>query len=141
MSDTQSDRVKIKAIINWAFLNKKSDMSDKFQVELANLSDRAVEALESIGITPKRNPEKPEKGFYITCYSQNPIRAYDNDGVPVPTDVSVGNGSEAVAVVTPYAWEKKGKKGVSPTLRRLVVTKLIEYSPTNKWDDPAEEAF
>jgi hypothetical protein len=45
-----TEAVKIKADVMWAYLVKPNDMSGKYQVDLCNLSDKAVEALESMGI-------------------------------------------------------------------------------------------
>ena len=115
--------VKIKAEAMWAFLDKKNDMSDKYQIDLCNLSPAAVGALEDMGITV---PAKDGKGFYITCKSNNPIRLYNANGHE--TDgATLGNGSEMVAVVGSYAWTFKNKEGVSPALKKLVVTNLVEY--------------
>ena len=54
------------ADIYWANLEKKNEMSGKYQVDLCNLSETAVNALEEMGITLKSNPKKPEMGQYIT---------------------------------------------------------------------------
>ena len=69
--------IKIKAEIMWAYLNKKNEMSDKYQVDLCQLSEKAVEALEKLGITVSF---KADKGHYITCKSGNPIRIFDEGG-------------------------------------------------------------
>src|SRR6056300_273250 len=75
MEHTQ--RVKIKADVMWAYMDKPNDMSGKYQVDLCNLSDAAVKALEDLGVGVR---QKEEKGYFITCKSNNPIRAYDKDG-------------------------------------------------------------
>ena len=134
MSDNK--RVKIKCDIYWAQLNKKNEMSDAYQVNLCNLSDQAVKALEDMGISVLENKEKkPEMGKYITCKSQKPIRAYDEDGQEIDSDVAIGNGSKAKAMITGYEWSYKNKKGVSPSLAKLVVTDLIEYANNDLGDD------
>ena len=71
--------VKIEAEIQWAFLNKKSEMSDRYQVDLTNLSEKAVAALEAVGIKPLNRDDKPEKGWYITVKSTNEIKAFDSN--------------------------------------------------------------
>lgn len=119
-----AEAVKVKAEVMWAFLNKPNEMSGKYQVDLCNLSDKAVDALEEMGIEVKT---KEGKGKYITCKSQRPIAAYDDGGSLLEGDI-LGNGSKAAAVITPYAWSFKGKKGVSPSLRKMVVTELVAYS-------------
>jgi hypothetical protein len=122
MSEAQTS-IKVKADIMWAQLDKVNEMSGKFQVDLCNLSDAAVAALEEMGITV---PEKEGRGKYITCKSANPIKAFDNDGDEI-VGVKVGNGSKAKAIITAYEWKYKNKKGVSPSIRKLVITDLIEY--------------
>ena len=120
--------VKIKADIMWAFLNKKNEMADRYTVDLCNLSDNAVKALEGLGITVNH---KDGKGHFITCKSKNPIRAYDDGGSEIDSDVIVGNGSKCVGSVESYEWAYKGKKGVSPSLRKLVITELNQYEGGN----------
>lgn len=116
--------IKIKADVMWAFLDRKNEMSDKYQVDLCNLSPAAVGALEDMGLTVN---SKEGKGFFITCKSNNPIRAYDEAGKEI-TGVQVGNGSEAVSVISTYEWTWKNKAGVSPSLRKLTITNLEAYS-------------
>lgn len=119
-----TEAVKVKAEVMWAFLNKPNEMSGKYQVDLCNLSEKAVDALEGLGIEVKT---KEGKGRYITCKSQRPITAYDDGGSMLEGDI-LGNGSKAAAVITPYEWAFKGKKGVSPSLRKMVVTELVAYT-------------
>jgi hypothetical protein len=118
-----TEAVKIKADIMWAYLNKPNDMSGKFQVDLCNLSDKAAEALQDMGLEVKF---KEGKGKYITCKSTRPIRAYDDGGSEV--EEQLGNGTKGVALVGTYSWSYQKKKGISPALKRLVVTELVEYS-------------
>lgn len=115
--------VKIKADIMWAFLDTVNEMSGTYQVDLCNLSPAAVGALEDMGVTVR---SKEGKGFFITCKSRNPIRAYDDEGEQID-GVAVGNGSEAVALVSTYEWKWKGKQGISPSLKKLSITKLEVY--------------
>lgn len=133
------ERVKIKADIFWAFTDRRNEMSDKYQVDLCNLSEAAVKALESMGIECRSNNKAPEKGMFITCKSNNPIKTYDTDGQQLtghppmedgtasPASIQIGNGSAGIALVGFYEWSYKNKAGVSPSLRKLVVTDLIKY--------------
>lgn len=121
------DKIKIKADVYWAQLNKINEMSGKYQVNLCNLSDAAVEALEAMGLSVLVGEDKKaEMGRYITCKSNNPIRAYDTDGDELSE--LVGNGSKAKAVVGAYEWKYKNKKGMSASLKKLVITDLVEYA-------------
>lgn len=122
-----SDKLKIKATVNWAFLNRKNEMADAYTVDLCNLSDKAVAALEDMGISVQENLEKkPEQGKYITCKSQKPIKAFDTDNEEIVEDV--GNGSKAICMIGSYAWTYKNKKGVSPSLAKLVITDLVVFA-------------
>ena len=122
-----SDKLKIKATVNWAFLNRKNEMADAYTVDLCNLSDKAVAALEEMGISVQENLEKkPEQGKYITCKSQKPIKAFDTDNDEIIEDV--GNGSKAICMIGSYAWTYKNKKGVSPSLAKLVITDLVVFA-------------
>lgn len=120
-----TDKIKINATLEWANLSIPNEMSGKFQVDLCNLSDAAVAALSEMGVEARYREDKPEKGHYITCKSVRPIKAYDSDG-DVIEDL-VGNGSKATAIVGTYEWEFKKKKGISPSLQKLVITDLVDY--------------
>ena len=54
------------------------------------------------------------------------LYAFDDGGSQI--DAQVGNGSKGVALVGTYAWAYQKKKGVSPALKRLVITDMLEYS-------------
>ena len=132
MSDIKP--VKLNAEINWAFFDKVSDMSGKYQVDLCNLSKQAVEALEAIGVAVRQREDKPEKGWFVTVKSNNPIKPVDEKGNHITA--LVANGSKATALVTAYNWTWKNKSGVSPSLMKIVITDLKEYVPeTAEADD------
>lgn len=125
--------VKIRGTIYWACLDKKNALSDAYQVDIGQLSDAAVAALESLGIEAKH---KDTQGFYITCKSKYPIDAYDSNKNLVAG--LVGNGSKAEAVVGSFEWKFKNKKGFSPALKSLVIKELVEYKTDGPIDDDEE---
>ena len=119
--------IKLKADVYWCQHNKVNDMSGKFQLNLCNLSDAAVEALEEMGISVQTGEEKKaDMGRYITCKSEKPIRIFDTDNDEITE--AIGNGSKGKALVSSYSWTYKNKKGVSPALRKLIITDLVEYA-------------
>lgn len=118
-----NESIKIKCEIFWAQLDKMNDMSGKYQVNLGKLSDKAVEALEGLGLSVN---EKEDMGKFIVCKSNSPMRAYDTDNDQITE--KIGNGSKAKAIVKPYDWSYKNKKGKSPSLVKLVITDLVEYA-------------
>lgn len=111
----------------WAFTNKPNQLSGKYQVDLCNLSDKAVEALEEFGLPVKNNPNKPDQGKYITATSELVIKPTNPAG-DLLTGIEIGNGSKARAVVTYYDWNFNGKKGRSPSLHKLIIDDLVEYT-------------
>lgn len=121
-----NESIKIKCETFWAQLDKMNDMSGKYQVNLGKLSDKAVEALEGLGLSVN---EKEDMGKFIVCKSNSPMRAYDTDNDQITE--KIGNGSKAKAIVKPYDWSYKNKKGKSPSLVKLVITDLVEYVPAD----------
>ena len=115
--------LKIEADIMWASLDTPNPMSGKYQVDLCNLSDKAIRALEDIGVNVRN---KEGKGFFVTAKSKNyPIPAVDKDGSTIKA--KVGNGSRGVALVKPYAYKYSGKAGVAVGINKLIVTNLVAY--------------
>jgi hypothetical protein len=125
--------IKFEAEVQWAFFNKKSEMSGKYQVDLTNLSTGAVEALEAAGLEPRQREDKPEKGWFITAKSNYEIKPVDKDGNEI-TDL-VANGSRAVALIKPYEWSWKNKKGVSPSLVKIIITDLKVYNADQQQEE------
>ncbi len=110
----------------WPFLYERNKLSGKYQVDLVNLSSDAVEAIEKTGVTVK---QKDDKGFYVTCKSSNyEITPYDKNNEVIPSSIRVGNGTKANIMVAPYSWKSPtGQKGMSLSIKKLVVTDLNKY--------------
>jgi hypothetical protein len=122
-----------KATIMWSFHNKINDMAQKYTMDLCNLSDNAVKALEELGINVRKREDKPEKGFHITCKSTIPMKVFDTNGNNL-INVSIGNGSTATATVSKYFWKNKTQSGWSPSLVKAVVDNLVEYNSAENVD-------
>lgn len=133
MTDLQKP-VKVRAEVQWCFHNKPNEMSGKYQLDLCNLSDAAVKAIETLGLDVRKREDKPEKGFFITAKSAQPIRAYDTNGTDL-SNVSIGNGSKAVVVLSSYEWKWKNKAGRSATIKKLVIEELHAYEAEGNEDD------
>lgn len=128
--------LKVQAEIMWAFLDTPNQLSGKYQVDLCNLTKGAIEALKSMGVDVRSRSDQPEKGSYITAKSVNyPIKTEDTNGNAIT--VKVGNGSKGVALLKPYEYSYKGKKGVGVGINKLVVTDLVVYDgePVAATDD------
>jgi len=115
----------------WQFLYERNKLSNKFQVDLVNLSGDQVEAIEKTGVSVRQDANKPEKGFFVTCKSTNyEITPYDSNGEVIGRDIKVGNGSKANIMVKPYSWKSPtGQSGMSLGIAKLVVTDLNAYVP------------
>lgn len=124
MANLDLSPFKVKADIMWACLDTKNQMSDRYQVNLCNLTPEAIERIEKAGIEVKK---KDDQGFFIVAKSKNyPIKTEMSDGSTV--NAKVGNGSKGVAWIKPYTYSFRGKDGVSAGINKLVVTDLIEYT-------------
>jgi hypothetical protein len=122
LEEVKMDSVKLKAVVMWCFNKEPNEMSGKWQMDLTQLSDAAVEALEAMQIEVK---EKEGMGKYITCKSARPIKVLDTDGDEI--EEKIGNGSKAKCIIGSYEWKYKNKKGVSPSLQKIVITELVEF--------------
>jgi len=50
--------IPVKVDLFWAFLNEPNKMSEKYQVDLCNLSKEAVKKLTDIGVEVKNDDKK-----------------------------------------------------------------------------------
>lgn len=121
----------------WPFLYERNKLSNKFQVDLVNLSGDQVEAIEKTGVKVRQDANKPEKGFFVTCKSSNyEITPYDKSGEIIGRDIKVGNGTKANIMARPYSWKSPtGQSGMSLGIAKLVVTDLNAYVPEPVTED------
>lgn len=122
---TKTSPIKVACEFMWVFADKVSETSNKYQADICNLSADAIKALTAEGIEVRNLPNRPEKGNFITVKSIHPITVVDGEGNQLLD--KVGNGSKGYAVIQPYAWSFKGKKGISAGAAKLVVTHLVSY--------------
>lgn len=110
----------------WPNLYERNRMSGKFQVDLALLSDEQVEKLEDLGIAV-RNKGNEEENFVTAKSAKYEIKPYDTSGNELK-DVVVGNGTKATVLFDTYEWKSPtGNKGTSISIKKLVITDLVEY--------------
>ena len=100
-----------------------NNLSNKYQVDVCNLSSEVVKQLESYGI-PIKNDE--ERGSFVTAKAIRPPRVMDASK-RLWDDTVIGNGSTIKISAKPYDWTYKGKSGVSLGLNQLMVVNLVEY--------------
>ena len=113
----------------WANLYTRNKLSNKYQVDLVNLTEDQIKLIEEAGVSVRSKDD--ERGFFVTCKSSNyEIIPHDKNGDTIGPDILVGNGSRANVMVKPYGWTNpQGKKGLSLGISKLVVTDLKQYVP------------
>lgn len=122
----------VRAVLQWAELNRKNRMSEKYQVILTELSDAAVARLEGYGVNVNHSEDR---GAFITAKSNNPIKAYLEDGTEVEPDKMIGNGSVAIVRLNTYNWNFNGKKGTNASIMKLTITDFKEYAGSDQGSD------
>ena len=116
----------IEATLVWPFLTKLNTMSQKYSVDLANLSESDVDKLVGLDLQMKNESKADaqfDRGTYITVSSQNPItRVSWQDRTALSDDelAATGNGTVVKAQVSFYDWNFQGKKGRSASLVGMV---------------------
>lgn len=151
----------IKADIFWCSNYVKNSKGKYYTVDLCNLSEDAVRALQDLGIEVKRDDvKKPEQGYYVTAKSQKyVINTFDKDGKELgqwvknadgstevkrddqgnPIYTRIANKSKAIATVSAYRVMFNGKPLVQPQINKLKITELIEYTPPSNGVTAEEE--
>ena len=147
--------------IMWPFLAEKSEMSNKYEVQLVNLDKQQVGLLEAAGLTVRdgkqeakkiSDPDKAAKiaakGMFIVAksgWSPCPNNLFDGrdpdlpKGALFPEDEvkSIGNGTIAHVEVGTYGWGKYAKTGneLSCGLNKLKIVKLVAKGGGDPFDD------
>ena len=116
----------VRASISFPNFETKDRMSDKYSVQLANLSEAAVERFEESGIAVNNKDDAYGRGDFVTCKSKFPIIPVAQDGESFEGRTgSIGYGSEVIAVIKPVQWEYAGKRGTTARIVKLTVTNLV----------------
>lgn len=130
--ETSIKPVRISGELFWSrfmgeFNTHFNEDNNRYECTIGNISDKDVKALQSLGIKVKN---KEAQGNYIVAKSKYLFNPVDEDGNPLTTEVKdIGNGSKCVALVTSYAHKLSAKYGNSPTIRKLLVTEILTYTP------------
>lgn len=116
--------VKVKGQVYWSRHAEPYD-DGRYGMDIGQLSETAVQKLQDEAMLDVKHKDLQQ--YYVTCKSNYPIKVVDTEGKEI--DGKIGNGSECVAVISPYSYNYKGKKGISAGVLEVVVTNLIEYNP------------
>lgn len=114
--------------------NQYTEASKKYLVKLGNLSAEDVAKVEALGVNVSSNEAM---GRYVTCKSNFVHKPVDDEGNEVDPK-TIGNGSKATLIASPYPWSFAKKKGFALSAVRLVVTELVTYVPSAKVEEEAD---
>lgn len=108
--------------------NEYTEAAQKYVAQIGKLSEDYANKLRELGVHVGENELK---GLNISCKSNYKHTVVDEDGNEIDPKI-IGNGSKCVAVVGTYDWKFGKKSGKAASLKKLIVTDLIKYEPTEK---------
>ncbi len=118
----------------WTKLNRKDEYSDKYQMDIGDLSDKSKEVLTSHGVKLKNKND--DRGEFITARTQYLVPVIDSNKKVIDSDTLIGNGSSVrVKVDFNKTHPFVEKYGTSMYLKKVQVTELVEYGKDDFDDD------
>jgi len=129
MSDLKP--VKVTGELFWskwmkALNTKFNEANNKYECTIGKISDGDAAKLTALGIKVKNKGN--EMGNFIVCKSTYPIKALDTSLNPLDSD-EFGNGTKVTAVVSSYTHRMSAMHGNAPSLKNLMVTEVVTYTP------------
>ena len=122
----------------WAKLSTPDSMSDKYQIDVCNLSDDTLDNLKKHGVIPKNRDD--ERGTFITARSKFdvPVINSDKEGM---NGTLIGNGSDVkVKIGFNKDHPMVSQYGTSMYLNKVMVTNLVAYERDTDFDTEGDEA-
>ncbi len=135
------ERAVIKGNAMWASLFEPNTMSDKYQVDICNLSKQDCKTIEGLGISVRVGEgDKADKGSFITAKTKLVPKVVDSAKNAWPENMQIGNGSVVKCSISPYEWRYQKKSGVSASLNSIMI---VDYKPYvgNDEIDAEEDGF
>ena len=118
----------------WTKLNRKDEYSDKYQLDVGDLSEKSKEVLTSHGVKLKNKND--DRGEFITARTQYLVPVIDSNKKVIDSDTLIGNGSSVrVKVDFNKTHPFVEKYGTSMYLKKVQVTELVEYGKDDFDDD------
>jgi len=135
----------------WPFLGSKTnEMSDKYQVDVSNLSKSQAKALSDLGLDIRKEDKDKlaereqeglttyNRGMYVTAKSNKQYYKiiWPNKQELTEEEIdAIGNGTLVNITLKTYSWEFKGKKGTSAGPSAIVIRDMVRYEPGVNYDD------
>ena len=118
----------------WTKLNRKDEYSDKYQLDVGDLSEKSKEVLTSHGVKLKNKND--DRGEFITARTQYLVPVIDSDKKVIDSDTLIGNGSSVrVKIDFNKTHPFVEKYGTYMYLKKVQVTELVEYGRDDFDDD------
>jgi hypothetical protein len=138
MMAAQKETAIISGKAYWTKLNRKDEYSDKYQMDIGDLSDKSKEVLASHGVMLKNKDD--DRGEFVTAKTRYTVPVMDSDKQVMDQNTLIGNGS---SVKVKVAFNKNhafvDKYGTSLYLNKVQVTDLVQYGGKDEFDDEDEE--
>lgn len=107
----------------------------RYECTVTEISDAAQKKLqEDLGIKPKH---KDEIGNYFCGKSVHLFKPVDEDGTAVNLE-EIGSGTEVIVVVDSYEHKMSKMHGKAPSIKKIVVTKLVKWEPKERMEQQEE---
>jgi len=136
MAQADSKIVKISGTLYWSkwmgeFNKAFNEDNDRYECTIGNISDDDATKLTSLGIRVK---QKESMGNFIVAKSLHLFKPIDDNLKEVDVK-TLGNGSKCVAMLTAYTHRMSAKFGNSPSIKKLMVTEIVTYTPEPVTED------
>ena len=117
----------------WSKLDRKDEFSDKYQMDIGDLSDKSRELLTSNGVRFKNKND--DRGEFVTARTRYNVPVMNSDKEPMDSSTLIGNGSEVrVKVAFNKTHAFVDKYGTSLYLNKVQVIDLVEYGKNDDDD-------
>jgi len=128
--------VKISGTLYWSkwmgeFNKAFNEDNNRYECTIGNISDDDATKLTSLGIRVK---QKESMGNFIVAKSLHLFKPIDDNLKEVDVK-TLGNGSKCVAMLTAYTHRMSAKFGNSPSIKKLMVTEVVTYTPEPVTED------
>ena len=121
----------------WAKLSTPDKLSERYQMDVCNLSDDTITNLKKHGVVPKNRDD--ERGEFITARSKFDVPVINNDKEGM-NGTLIGNGSDVkVKVGFNKDHQMVSQYGTSMYLNKVMVTNLVAYEANTDFDTEGDE--
>jgi len=126
MMAAQRETAVIEGTAYWSKLNQKDEYSNKYQMDIGNLSEETKELLKENGVKLKNKDD--DRGEFITARSKFTVQVMDSDKKPFDNETLIGNGSIVKARIAFNKTHPMVEKfGTSLYLNKVQITDLVKY--------------